>query len=679
MKNRIIRKNGEIRYIRSKGTHIRDDSGNIVKVIGTILDITDYKENEEKLLNNLKKLEQVEQIADVGFYEYDLLTESYNLSEGFLNVCGLDSNSFIPTFETMSSTVFIGDRRLVNDTFRELDEKGTTYSFDHRVMTPHNKIKHVKSIGTYIKDEAGNPIRRIGTIIDVTDYVKATDKLMENERRLTEAEITSGTGNWEWNIETDEHYMSKGLLNILGYSSMEEIPSEWKLNAIYHKRDSHRVRMIISDAINSKKDSYSYEAVIVRPDGEPRTVSVNGILIKNENGDVIKTKGTYSDITKIKEYQQQIRENEIRMQSTEDAAHIGSWERDLRTGLYVCSPGIYRITGLKDTGGYLTLDDQLSIIHPDDRSEIIETIDTALRNNEDYQLNYRIERPDGEKRNINVKAKLLKDTDGTPIKVYGTVMDITEELTRKKERLFLESQLRNQQKLESIGILAGGVAHEINNPINGIMNYGQLILDESEQDSDINTYASEILRETERVANIVRNLLKFSRKDQSYYSKQNIRDIIENTTSLINTIFKKDRITLNINIPKSLPSINCNSQQIQQVLMNLLTNARDSLNEKYPGYHKDKIIKISARTVSKDGNRLVQLEVEDTGSGIPDEIRDNIFDPFFTTKEPGMGTGLGLSISYKIIAEHGGELYFESEPEKYTRFFMELPIANDLN
>jgi signal transduction histidine kinase len=103
------------------------------------------------------------------------------------------------------------------------------------------------------------------------------------------------------------------------------------------------------------------------------------------------------------------------------------------------------------------------------------------------------------------------------------------------------------------------------------------------------------------------------------------------------------------------------------------------LNEKYPGYHKDKIIKISARTVSKDGNRLVQLEVEDTGSGIPDEIRDNIFDPFFTTKEPGMGTGLGLSISYKIIAEHGGELYFESEPEKYTRFFMELPIANDLN
>jgi PAS domain S-box-containing protein len=279
--NRIIRTNGEIRYIRSKGTHIRDNSGNIVKVIGTILDITDYKENEEKLLNNLKKLEQVEQIADVGFYEYDLLTESYNLSEGFLNVCGLDSNSFIPTFETMSSTVFIGDRRLVNDTFREIYENCTTYSFDHRVMTPHNKIKHVKSIGTYIKDEAGNPIRRIGTIIDVTDYVKATDKLMDNERRLTEAEITSGTGNWEWNIETDEHYMSKGLLNILGYSSMEEIPSEWKLNAIYHKRDSHRVRMIISDAINSKKDSYSYEAVIVRPDGEPRTVSVNGILIKN--------------------------------------------------------------------------------------------------------------------------------------------------------------------------------------------------------------------------------------------------------------------------------------------------------------------------------------------------------------------------------------------------------------
>ncbi|HRX43292.1 MAG TPA: PAS domain-containing protein, partial [Clostridia bacterium] len=605
--NRIVRTNGDIRYIRSKGTHLRDNKGNINKIIGTILDITDYKINEKTLLNNLRKIEQVEKIDLIGFWERDLKTGIYNCSEGFYNVCGLDSSTFIPNYENIAKTVHYGDAAYVSSVINEADrigknfqlthriirpdgitryirsqgfykkdennqpisvmgtildvtdyienenrlkesyklleaseelaqigrwewdiesdtytasegyyriteiiredgalspgamasavhpddldmvlkilnetlEKGDDFSFEHRLITQSGNLKYIKSKGTYIKDESGKPIKRIGTIIDITDYVKASEKLMENERRLTEAEITSGTGNWEWNIETDEHYMSKGLLNILGYLSMEEIPSEWKLSAIYHKRDSQRVRMIISDAINSRKDSYSYEAVIVRPDGEPRTVSVNGILIKNENGDVIKTKGTYSDITKIKEYQQQIRENEIRMQSTEDAAHIGSWERDLRTGLYVCSPGIYRITGLKDTGGYLTLDDQLSIVHPDDRSEIIETIDKALKNNEDYQLNYRIERPDGEKRNINVKAKLLKDTDGTPIKVYGTVMDVTEELSRKKEKLFLESQLRNQQKLESIGILAGGVAHEINNPINGIMNYGQLILDES--------------------------------------------------------------------------------------------------------------------------------------------------------------------------------------------------------
>ena len=119
----------------------------------------------------------------------------------------------------------------------------------------------------------------------------------------------------------------------------------------------------------------------------------------------------------------------------------------------------------------------------------------------------------------------------------------------------------------------------------------------------------------------------------------------------------------------------CRSQQIEQVLMNLLTNARDALNDRYPAYHEDKIIRVSARPFEKNGSIWIQMTVEDHGNGIPAGVRDRIFDPFYTTKPMGRGTGLGLSISYGIVKDHGGCLHFETEAGRYTRFHVDLPAS----
>lgn len=257
-------------------------------------------------------------------------------------------------------------------------------------------------------------------------------------------------------------------------------------------------------------------------------------------------------------------------------------------------------------------------------------------------------------------------------KVTGIVLnarDVTE--TRK-----LEEQLIQTQKIESIGTLAGGVAHEINNPINGIMNYAQLILDRVGADSPAMEFAQEILNETERVSKIVKNLLTFARHEKQSHSPAHLEDLLSAVLSLINTVMRHDQITLKLDIPKSLPKFKCRSQQIQQVLMNLVTNARDTLNERYPGYDRDKVLRISARLIMKDDARFIRTTVEDTGMGIPAEIMDRIFDPFFTTKPKESGTGLGLSISYGIVKGHHGELMVESEPGRFTRFHMDLPVDN---
>ena len=135
-----------------------------------------------------------------------------------------------------------------------------------------------------------------------------------------------------------------------------------------------------------------------------------------------------------------------------------------------------------------------------------------------------------------------------------------------------------------------------------------------------------------------------------------------------------DQIEFEVNIEKDIPEVSCRSRQIQQVIMNIITNARDSLNDKYKGYDQNKIVKLQCKRIIKDESDWVQISVKDNGNGISENVRDNIFDPFFTTKSRDQGTGLGLSISYGIIKDHNGNMYFETEVGENTTFYIELPL-----
>jgi PAS domain S-box-containing protein len=261
-------------------------------------------------------------------------------------------------------------------------------------------------------------------------------------------------------------------------------------------------------------------------------------------------------------------------------------------------------------------------------------------------------------------------------RVLGFVKDTTAQKKQEDEMRRFEASARQQQKLESIGTLASGVAHEINNPLNVVMNYGQLVLDDPTDPVRVKDYAKNIVNESDRIAVIVRNLLSFARQDKETHSPARIEDIVEQSLSLIRAVLRKEQIDLQCAIPPDLPRVKCRSQQIQQVLMNLLTNARDALNQRYPKAGEDKSIRIDASAFEKDGIRWIRLTVEDHGAGIQPDVADKVFDPFFTTKVRDKGTGLGLAISFGIVKEHHGELWFETEPGKGTRFHMDLRVNN---
>ncbi len=287
-------------------------------------------------------------------------------------------------------------------------------------------------------------------------------------------------------------------------------------------------------------------------------------------------------------------------------------------------------------------------------------------------------RKDGSAVYVRENATAVRGADGRVVFYEGTVENITARRDAEVAKMQLEARLRQAQKLESIGTLASGIAHEINNPLTGMINYAQLISERTEKDA-LREFARGIVDEGNRVATIVRNLLAFSRQQKESHSPARIADIVAATFSLIGAALRKDGIQVVSEVSEELPAIRCRSQQIQQVLLNLLTNARDALNSRYEGFHADKTLRVAAGTVEHDGRAWIRLTVEDYGIGIPAEIIDRIFDPFFTTKPRDQGTGLGLSISYGIVRDHHGTLTVESEPGAATRFTMELPIDNGWN
>jgi len=281
-------------------------------------------------------------------------------------------------------------------------------------------------------------------------------------------------------------------------------------------------------------------------------------------------------------------------------------------------------------------------------------------------------RPDGARVDAEISTVPIRYNNQNSTLVF--MRDITERKQYERNRLRMELQLRQKHRLESVGTLAGGIAHEINNPITGIINYAQLIEDDPQASETMREYSRDIMREGQRVADIVKNLLNFSHQEKRTFTPAVIRGIINETVSLIRSVLQHDQIDLRLNIAEGLPKVSCCAQQIKQALMNLITNAREALNVRYPAYDENKALTISASAFDREGAAWVRMVVEDNGVGISEDYLPRIFDPFYTSGIRSEHAGLGLFISHRIVKEHHGEIYFDTQPGQYTRAVIELPV-----
>jgi signal transduction histidine kinase len=246
------------------------------------------------------------------------------------------------------------------------------------------------------------------------------------------------------------------------------------------------------------------------------------------------------------------------------------------------------------------------------------------------------------------------------------------------EEELLQAEAMRAAQLASIGELAAGVAHEINNPINGIINYAQLLLDDLEPENADQELSREILNriisEGGRIGSIAHKLLDFARGQEVEIAPVAVGGLVDICLDLVGHQLKKEGIRIEVNIDSALPEVVCSRQQIEQVLLNIISNARYALNKKYPSGSEKKKIIISADRASHDGKPFIVLQITDLGIGIEHDVRQHLFDPFFSTKPRGEGTGLGLSISHGLVQDNNGFLRVQSEVGEYTTLSIGLPV-----
>jgi PAS domain S-box-containing protein len=274
----------------------------------------------------------------------------------------------------------------------------------------------------------------------------------------------------------------------------------------------------------------------------------------------------------------------------------------------------------------------------------------------------------GDGRTWDIRAIPICSEDGAVVNVIELAQDIT-------DRILAQEQTVRAAHLASLGELSAGVAHEINNPVNGIINYAQLLADRLGEDERGADLAVRILHEGERISAIVRRLLFFARPEKGDRQTVDVVAVLGDALTLAATQLRRDHIDFQVEIESPLPELIADPGQLRQVILNIINNARNALNERFPGVNPEKVLEIKVNRFGSDPERI-RLIFVDYGCGIPAHLLDRVMNPFFTTKPIGKGTGLGLSISHGIIAEHGGTLKIESVAGQFTRVRIDLPIRS---
>ncbi len=625
-----------------------------------------FKLTETSLLENLQaneeRLNEAMTAARMGSWDWNILADQQVWSDSSRKLLGLPLQC-PADLETLMSAIHPDDRLKVSNAMERAIEEKKEYAVDFRSIWPDGSVHWIGARGHVIANATGRATRLTGVAFDIDDRKLAEAQLQLQAAALEAAAnsivITDAQGTIVW--------VNSAFSKLSGYSTSEVLGKNPRiLNSGQHTQKFYSdLWSTISgggtwqgEIINRRKDGTIYhEEMTITPVWTGAGEIGNFIAIKQ-------------DVTERRRAEDALRQAEEKYRTMFEDATVGIYQSTPDGKFLSVNRALARICG------YESPEQQIAETHdlgmdwysdPTRREEFKRAIEAegVIRNFE-----FQAERKDGTKLWFLQNARAVRNEQGETLYYEGTVHDLT-------ERKVLEDQFRQAQKMEAVGRLAGGVAHDFNNMLGVINGYSEL-LQLALPDGPLHHHALEIQAAGRRAAGLTRQLLAFSRKQTVYPTVFDMNSVITEMEKMLRRLIGED-VLLTVACSPSPKNIRADRSQIEQILMNIVVNARDAM----PGGGRLLIetfiadldeLYIREHAYAKPG-RYVALSISDTGCGMDKDIQAHIFEPFFTTKEIGKGTGLGLSTVYGIVKQSEGCISVYSEVGRGTTFKIYLPFV----
>lgn len=644
---------GAYRWFRVQATPVRDSQGQLVKWYGTGLDVDETKRLQQEATG----------LAD------RLTTTFESLTDGFVALDTAWRFSYVN--HRAVELVRRSREELIGNVVWELFPEAVGSTFEQQ-------YRHAVATGTSVTFEEYFPpleawfeVRAFpsaaGLAIyfhDVTERRRTRQILRQSEERFRLLARATNDAIWDWNLIDDSRWWNDGLDALFGYRPTEVEPTSVSWESRIHPDDRGRVMAGIRTAIQSKAETWSDEYRFTRKDGSHAYVLDRGYIIRDEAGKSVRMIGGMTDLSDRRAAEERLEEQATLLDKAQDAILV----RDLEHRILYWNMSAERLYGW--TAAEVIGRSARELHYREASAFDAATRETLTKGEWVGEIEQYTKA--GGKISVEGHWTLVRDYRGNPKSILVINTDITQ---RKK----LEQQFLRAQRMESIGTLAGGIAHDLNNLLAPIA-MGVDLLRRYQQDPRSHAIIDTIGRSAKRGADLVKQVLSFARGVEGERVPIRVPHLVGEIASIVENTFPKN-IRLDTAVSDRVSPIGGDPTQINQVLLNLAVNARDAMPE-------GGVLTISAENVEVDAQyavmnrgvkagRYVVITVTDTGTGIPREIVDRIFDPFFTTKEIGKGTGLGLSTVMGIVRSHGGFVNVYSEPGHGSSFKVYLPTLSD--
>jgi PAS domain S-box-containing protein len=633
-------------------------------------DITEGKKAKDALLESETKFKSFAELAPAGMYIVQDGVFKY-VNPKFAQMFGYTVEECLNDMP-FTNLVYAEDLTEVEGNAggrRSSEAESVHYTF--RGLKKNGQIFHVEVYGSAIVYK-GEPAAT-GTILDITERKKAEDTLRESEERFSRFFRATPVGTSITRLSDGRFAdVNDAFLGLFGYTR-EEVIGQNPLKLGMWANPGDRAKMV--ETLQEKGRVQDFETQFLRRSGEIRDVSVSSEVIELAGQRYIL--GLTHDITEAKRAEKALRETTETLQTVIEASPVAIILLDPDGNVKLWNAAAERLFGWRETEVFGQF---LPYVSEDKQGEYSTLRERVLRGESFSGVEVRCRKRDGSPVDISIATAPMRDADGNITGIISVNIDITERKRGEEERRKLEEQLFQAQKMESVGRLAGGVAHDFNNMLSVIIGRAEMALKADVAAGELQDNLKEILKAGLRSADFTRQLLGFARKQTAAPKILDLNGTISGMLKILTRLVGED-IDLIWQPGPDLLKVKIDPSQVDQILANLAVNARDAI----PGVGA---ITIKTEKVVIDDSNMadhpefipgeyVLLTVSDTGEGMSRQVCENIFEPFFTTKELGRGTGLGLSTVYGIVKQNCGFIYVDSEPGKGTTFKIYLPRLED--